>query len=862
MQCITRAENQMKRWIGAVVGSVLVSTGASLGQAAELFPFVMPWDDATPSVANVSHWNHTPAGAKGFVTARDAHLFVGDERIRFFGVNLCFGANFPPHDVAEKVAARMAKFGINCVRFHHMDNQPAPAGIWDKTRRAIDAGQLDRLDYFIAQLKKHGIYTNINLHVSREYPDMPKWPGMPGYFKGVDNFYPPMVEMQKQFARDLLLHKNPHTGLTYAEDPAIAFVEINNENGLICEWWGGSLDGMPDVYVAELTKQWNAWLTRKYADDAALASAWNKGATTPGDELLRNGDFAAKTDGWHIEQHGTARQSNSAVDGVLSIDVATPAQEAWHVQFSQSGLKLTKGQSYTVRFRAKADAKRTVSVGLAQSSAPWEQLGSTSVTLTDTWQDIAVRVTANNDEPNGRLILGGLGATKGRTEFANFSLRTSGTIGLPEGESLGAVAIFPRKSGDARTPAAHADWMHFLWDTEAGYWTGMSDYLKQDLGVKAVVVGSATGFSPPLMQAKLDAVDVHGYWQHPSFPRAAWSATDWTVNNVPMTADPRGGTITWMTPRRVAGKPFLCTEYNASAPNTYSSEAFLLAAAYASLHDWDGFFPFAYSHRSGNWDQAGFTSFFDIDRHPTKMATLPIAAAMFRRQDVSAGAEPIVVSMTEARAIEETSKSGSWWSAESLGVTKLMSLRAPVAIKLSDTVRRTDAASPEAGKPVVSTTSELNWNAPAKHVTVDTKLTKSLIGAVTDAPVALGGVTIHALPNSQNWAAIAMTVMEGDGFDSPAKILLVAAGNVENAGMQWKSDAKNSVGRDWGTGPAIVEGVSAKITLPVKPTRVKVWTLDERGHRRDAIEAKPLDEHTLIEIGPDAKTIWYEIVIE
>jgi hypothetical protein len=85
---------------------------------------------------------------------------------------------------------------------------------------------------------------------------------------------------------------------------------------------------------------------------------------------------------------------------------------------------------------------------------------------------------------------------------------------------------------------------------------------------------------------------------------------------------------------------------------------------------------------------------------------------------------------------------------------------------------------------------------------------------------------------------------------------------VENAGMQWKSDAKNSVGRDWGTGPAIVEGVSAKITLPVKPTRVKVWTLDERGHRRDAIEAKPLDEHTLIEIGPDAKTIWYEIVIE
>lgn len=851
----------MKRWIGAVLASVVVSQ-ACLAQEREMFPFVMPWDDATPSVANVSHWNHTPAGVKGFVTPREGHLFVGNERIRFFGVNLCFGANFPTHEAAEKIAARMAKFGINCVRFHHMDNQPAPSGIWDKTRRAIDPGQLDRLDYFIAQLKKHGIYSNINLHVSREYPDMPKWPGMPGYYKGVDNFYPPMIQMQKQFARDLLAHKNPHTGLTYAEDPAIAFVEINNENGLICEWWGGSLDGMSDVYVAELTKQWNAWLAKKYPMNASLEAAWNIDASTPGDELLRNGDFAAKTEGWYVEQHDGAKQTHTAEGGALTIDVATPGEQAWHVQFSQSGLKLKKGQSYMVRFRAKADTKRTISVGLAQSSAPWETLGSASVALSDQWQDIALRVTSSKDEPNGRLIIGGLGATKGRTDFASFSLRTSGTIGLPEGESLGAVAIFPRKSGDARTPAAHADWMHFLWDTEAAYWTGMSDYLKQELGVKAVVVGSATGFSPPLMQAKLDAVDVHGYWQHPSFPRSAWSATDWTVNNVPMTADPRGGTITWMTPRRVAGKPFLCTEFNAAAPNTYSSEAFLLTAAYASLHDWDGLFPFAYSHRGGNWDQPGFTSFFDIDRHPTKMATLPIAAAMFRRQDVSAGVEPIVVSMTEARAIEETSRSGSWWSAESLGVTKLMSLCGPVAIALDQQTKRTGARSPDAGKAVVSTSNELTWDSPRKLVTVDTKQTKSLVGQIPDAPVTLGGVTIHPLPNSQNWAAIAMTVMEGDGFDSPAKILLVAAGNVENEGMQWRSEAKNSVGRDWGKGPAIVEGVPAKITLPVKSTRVKVWTLDERGHRRDAIETKPSDEQTLIEIGPAAKTIWYEIVIE
>ena len=86
---------------------------------------------------------------------------------------MAFGANFPTHEDAEKVAGRMAKFGINCVRFHHMDMQTAPTGIFAADGRTLDPDRLDRLDYFIAQLKAHGIYADLNLHVSRTYPDAP-----------------------------------------------------------------------------------------------------------------------------------------------------------------------------------------------------------------------------------------------------------------------------------------------------------------------------------------------------------------------------------------------------------------------------------------------------------------------------------------------------------------------------------------------------------------------------------------------------------------------------------------------------------------------------------------------------------------
>ena len=214
---------------------------ANVASAADLFPFVLPWDDASESATNISWLNDRPAGRDGFVRVQDGHLFAGQKRLRIFGVNTCFAANFPDKDMAPKVAARMAKFGINCVRFHHMDMMNAPGGIFAQDGRTLDPGQLDRLDFFIAELKKNGIYADLNLHVSRTYPDRPRAEkkGNPDFDKGVDNFCAAMIALQKDYARDLLTHVNPYTGNRYADEPAVALVEINNENAFGRQWFGG-----------------------------------------------------------------------------------------------------------------------------------------------------------------------------------------------------------------------------------------------------------------------------------------------------------------------------------------------------------------------------------------------------------------------------------------------------------------------------------------------------------------------------------------------------------------------------------------------------------------------------------------------
>ena len=59
----------------------------------------------------------------------------------------------------------------NCVRLHFLDLD-APRGLIDRrgpTAAASTPQQLDRLDFFIAELKKRGIYINLNLNVGRSY---------------------------------------------------------------------------------------------------------------------------------------------------------------------------------------------------------------------------------------------------------------------------------------------------------------------------------------------------------------------------------------------------------------------------------------------------------------------------------------------------------------------------------------------------------------------------------------------------------------------------------------------------------------------------------------------------------------------
>jgi len=862
-------------------------TATAQTNAPATFPFVLPWDDASPGVTDLSSWLHKPAGSKGFVTARDGHFYVGKERIRFFGVNMSMAAGMPEKADAEKIAARMAKFGINVVRFHHMDTGTWPNGLrarGSKSTGELSPEALDRLDYFIVQLKARGIYANINLLVGRPFNAADGLPAeieqldwkerhIPGFFNTRH------LALQQEFARALLTHTNTYNGRTYADEPAVAFVEINNEQGLIHAWLSGEVDRLPEVFQAELRQQWNTWLRAKHPDVSRLRDAWSEGAEPLQAELLANPMFTNQTTGWVLERHADAAAeittSDDLPDALRTTSIARksaqiiikhPGQAQWHVQLLQSGLGLTQGQAYTVSFWAKADVARAISVNVIQAHEPWQVLGlAVDAALDPQWREFRFVFNASDTAPNARLGFSNLGVAGAKVWFADMSFRAGGVIGLRMDESFAGngLPVFERKSLGERTATAQRDWMRFLLETENRYWQAMNRFLKEELKVRAPIAGTIVGCSTPNLMAKLDWVDTHAYWQHPHFSGRPWDQENWIVENKTMVNE-RGGTVPGLALKRVNGKPHACTEYNHPAPNTYSSEGMLLLAAYAALQDWDAIYAYTYSHtRNDGWDMRKITGFFDIDQHPTKMTTLPAAAALFLRGDVQPAKQCVTVALTTEQETDllRTARAWSLVDAGNVGVSREAALIHRVAIAADGAKLPREAVLPNrsatTGDRFVSDTGELVWDVREQNrsvVTINSTRSKAVIGFGGGKRFELGEFTIEPAEGMQNgWSAITLTALD-ENVKSPKRWLLTATGYAENTGMRWKNAEKSSVGRAWGQAPSRVEGVEAKLTVS-GGKGVDCWVLDEQGQRRE----KLTNESGGISIGPRWQTLWYEL---
>lgn len=259
---------------------------------------------AEPNVGvwDFSHLLDAPAGKHGFVHAKDSHLYFEDgTRARFLGFNVAARSNTPDHETADKLAARFASMGVNVIRLHAADapisDEPdswascreAPLLDYEKgNSRSFNPVGLDRFDYFVAKLKEKGIYLHIDLVVARDFVagDELDYPGDAGTcLKRYPMYNKRLIALQKEYARELLCHVNPYTGLALKDDPAVITVQINNEESAIKGSMENDWREEMKPYQAEVRQAFGHFLLKKYQTREALQNAWTyEGICALGDE--------------------------------------------------------------------------------------------------------------------------------------------------------------------------------------------------------------------------------------------------------------------------------------------------------------------------------------------------------------------------------------------------------------------------------------------------------------------------------------------------------------------------------------------------------------------------------------------------
>ncbi len=212
--------------------------------------------------------NETTAGDGGYIAVKGSqfvHSKTG-EPVRFWAVN---GPSSKPRDDLKTEARMLAKHGVNLVRIHH--------GYFQETGD-VDPGAVRHASDIVEAMKAEGIYSHFSIY----FPLWLKPKADTPWLKGYDGQKVPFAalffnkDFQDQYQKwwkALLLTPSSSTGARLIDDPAVAGLEIINEDSYL--FWTFNPDAIPDQELRLLEAQFGDWLKRKYGSIDRAFHGWH-----------------------------------------------------------------------------------------------------------------------------------------------------------------------------------------------------------------------------------------------------------------------------------------------------------------------------------------------------------------------------------------------------------------------------------------------------------------------------------------------------------------------------------------------------------------------------------------------------------
>jgi len=415
-----------------------------------------------------------------------------------------------------------------------------------------------------------------------------------------------------------------------------------------------------------------------------------------------------------------------------------------------------------------------------------------------------------------------------------------------------------RSAFDKIEPFREADTMRFFYDVQVSYFKEMESYLKS-IGVKVPLSGSNHWVNIDAdvkSNTELDYIDRHRYWDHPQLGYG----TQIIFNNAPMVKFPEEALPNNFAYYKVAGIPFVISEWNCCFPNEYRAEGPMIMAAYACLQDWDGVLQFALS--GSDWGKVMHDN-FDIGAWPNVFGQWPAAALLFHRGDVRIAKKVIeeTVSDNEIFSIINEDKP---LAGEPL--LPLISRTQKRYVKGKAQMRNIDKEVADAlkfhnkeKKAVSSDTQEIKWFYGNGIFKINTAKTQGALGFLSGSYITLPDLDISC---TTDFASIFLSSLDGKPIDSSSRLLLIATARIENTGQVY--NASKSQLKDVGSAPILVEGVKSSITIKTskKSSSPKVYALDINGKRMKSVNVRKNGNNLSFDIKPEDKALFYEVLVK
>ena len=406
----------------------------------------------------------------------------------------------------------------------------------------------------------------------------------------------------------------------------------------------------------------------------------------------------------------------------------------------------------------------------------------------------------------------------------------------------------------------------FFADMEGAFYRKASAWLRDELGVGALLTNDNCGVHPAPSARVADAfdyVDDHLYKDHPAFLESRWKLPARLPNDNPVLAAHFAPCVAAFA--RICDKPFTLSEWSYAGPARFRATGGLFIGAMAAQQGWSGLWHFSYAQDREEFDAPlAHPKFFELSRDPLSLASERLAILLFLRGDApelprwrGAALEAADEALAPPEGIPAWRASPPWddlaWNVR-VGTTLSRERAKGWGFVLRRQKADAKGVEDNLRRHAAKTAPQLALDRESASARFASERTEAVFA--TNGCVAARSLSADIAGHP---ALVYVSSLDGKPLESSGRILLAHLTDVQGDGTAYR-DGSRTVLEAWGGRPLVAVGTAAVSLAVAHPETMRVHALATDGSRvRDVPAAIDREGRLTFAADTSSGTLYYEL---